>query len=196
MHNSISVTDDDEKKPEINIFYNETKGGVDCLDMLVHNYMSKRQTRRWPMSFFYNLVDVVGGAAFIVWTCQHPEWNARKTNKRKLFLKDLGEKLVDAEILRRIQKGHLRKKSRAVIEQMGYFIQQTVADIPHTPDEFVPKRKRCYMCPHSKDRKSRQVCHKCQRKCLWRTFCFNQNLSPMYLATNETNLCFPSNFAL
>ena len=42
MHNSISVTDDDEKKPEINIFYNETKGGVDCLDMLVHNYMSKR----------------------------------------------------------------------------------------------------------------------------------------------------------
>ena len=37
MHNNISVTDDDEKKPEINIFYNETKGGVDCLDMLVHN---------------------------------------------------------------------------------------------------------------------------------------------------------------
>ena len=122
MHNSISVTDDDEKKPEINIFYNETKGGMNCLDMLVHNYMSKRQTRRWPMSFFHNLVDVVGVAAFIVWTCQHPEWNACKTNKRKLFLKDLGEKLVDAEISGRIQKGYLRKKSRAVIEQMGYFI--------------------------------------------------------------------------
>ena len=80
MHNSISVTDDDEKKPEINIFYNETKGGVDCLDMLVHNYMSKRQTRRWPMSFFHNLVDVVGVPASIVWTCQHPKWNAHKTN--------------------------------------------------------------------------------------------------------------------
>ena len=58
MQNSISVTDDNEKKPKINIFYNETKGGVDCLDMLVDNYMSKRQTRRWPMSFFHNLVDV------------------------------------------------------------------------------------------------------------------------------------------
>ena len=27
-------------------------------------------------------------------------------------------------------------------------------------------------------------------------FCFNQSLSPMYLATNETNLGLPSNFAL
>ena len=105
------------------------------------------------MSFFHNL-DVVGVAAFIGWTCQHPEWNARKTDKRQLFLKDLGEKPVDAEISTRIQKGHLRKIFRAAIEQMGYFIQQTVADIPHTPDEFVPKRKRCYMCPHSKDRKA------------------------------------------
>ena len=154
-----TVTDDDEKKPEINIFYNETKGGVDCLDMLVHNYMLKRQTRRLPIRFFHNL-DVVGVAAFIVWTCPHPEWNARKTNKRKLFLKDLGEKLIDAEISRRIQKGGIFEKHP---EQMGYFIQQTMADIPHAPNEFVPKRKRCYMCAHSKDRKSRQVCHKCQR---------------------------------
>ena len=59
-----------------------------------YSYMSKRQTR----SFFHNLVDVVEIAAFVIWTCQHPKWNARKTNKRKLFLKDLGEKLVDAEI--------------------------------------------------------------------------------------------------
>ena len=73
------------------------------------------------MSFFHNLLDV-GVAAFIVWTCQHPEWNARKSNKRKLFLKDLGEKFVGAEISKRIQKGHLRKTSRAAIEQVGYFI--------------------------------------------------------------------------
>ena len=113
--------------------------------------------------FFPQPSRCLEAAAFIIWTCQHPEWNARKTNKCKLFLKDLGEKLVDAEISRCIQKGHLRKKSRAVIKEMGYFIQQTVADIPHIPDEFVPKRKRCYMCPHTKDKKSWQVCHKCQR---------------------------------
>ena len=107
MHNNILVTDDDEKNPEINIFYNETKGRVDCLDMPVQNYMSKRQTRKWSISFFHNLVYVLGVATFIVWTYQHPEWNARKTNKCKLFLKDLGEKLFDAEISRRIQKGHL-----------------------------------------------------------------------------------------
>ena len=157
MHNNVSVTNDEEKKPEINIFYNETKGGVDCLDMLVHNYMSKRQTGRWPLSYFFNLVDAVGVAAFIVWTFQHPDWNSCRKNKYKLFLKDLGEKLVDAEISRRLQKDYLTKTSRGAIELMGYSIQQTAAD------EFEPKRKRCHLCPQRKDRKSRQECNKCHR---------------------------------
>ena len=164
MHNSISVTDDDEKKTEINIFYNETKGGVDCLDMLVHNYMSKRQTKRWSMSFFHHLVDVVGVAAFIVWSCQHPEWNAPKTNKRKLFLKDLGEKLVDAEISRRIQKRHLRKKSRAVIEQMGYGILfNKLWQILLIHQMNLCPKGRDATCVPTVRIKSRQVCHKCQR---------------------------------
>ena len=68
MHNDISVTNDEEKQPEMNIFYNETKGGVDCLDKFVYNYMSKLQTRRWPLCYFHNLVDVAGVAAFIIWT--------------------------------------------------------------------------------------------------------------------------------
>ena len=59
MPDDNAVTDDEAKKPEIIILHNQTKRRVDCLDVLIHNYMSKRQTRRWPMCFFHNLVDVV-----------------------------------------------------------------------------------------------------------------------------------------
>ena len=128
--------------------------------------------------------------------CLDPEWNARKTNKLKLLLKDLGEKVVDAEISRRIQKGHFRKKSRAVIEQMGYFIQQTVADISRTPDEFVPKRKRCYMCPHSKDKKAGKCAINARGMSLENILFQPKSVSHVLIATNETNLCLPSNFAL
>ena len=46
MHHEAVVSDDDTKKPEINLFYNQTKGGVDSLDQLVHSYMAKRKSRR------------------------------------------------------------------------------------------------------------------------------------------------------
>ena len=101
--------------------------------------MSKKRIQKWPMTFFPQL-SRCRGSSFHYWICQHPKWNARKANKRKPFLKGLGEELVDAEISKRIQT-ELRKTSRAAIEQMGYFIQQTVADTSHTPDELVPKTK-------------------------------------------------------
>ena len=112
-----------------------------------------------------HLVDVAGVAAFIIWTFQHSEWNASKTNKRKLFLKDLGEQLVAAKISTRIQKSRTRKASRAAIEQMGYSFQQAEEDLPLAADALAPPpRKRCHLCPHSKHRKNQQLCHKCQRK--------------------------------
>ena len=37
MHCNAEVTDDDIRKLEINLFYNQTKGGVDSLVQLVHS---------------------------------------------------------------------------------------------------------------------------------------------------------------
>ena len=64
-HDDNAVADDEAKKPEMNIFYNQAKGEIDCLVMLIHNYMSKRPTRQWPLCFFQNLLDVAGVASFI-----------------------------------------------------------------------------------------------------------------------------------
>ena len=42
-------------KPEICLFYNQTKGGVDSTDQMVRYYSSKVQTRRWPLACFFQL---------------------------------------------------------------------------------------------------------------------------------------------
>ena len=42
MHDSITFSEKEDKKPNIIEFYNETKGGVDTLDKLVATYQSKQ----------------------------------------------------------------------------------------------------------------------------------------------------------
>ena len=66
------------------ISYNQTKGGVDSLDQLVHSYKSKRKSSRWPLCFYRSLFDVAGVAAFVLWTFKHPNWKVGKSHKRRL----------------------------------------------------------------------------------------------------------------
>ena len=82
------------------ISYNQIKGGVDSLDQLVHSYMSKRKSRRWPLCFFHNLLDVASVAAFVAWTFKHQNWKASKSHKRRLFLQKLTGQLVEDKIER------------------------------------------------------------------------------------------------
>ncbi len=94
MHHDNTVITEEGKKPisEINKYYNRTKGGVDTMDQMVHEYMTKRKTNRWPFAFFMNLLDVANIAAYTLWCKKYPLWNAKKGNKRNLFLRELGEK--------------------------------------------------------------------------------------------------------
>lgn len=49
------------------LFYNATKGVVDTVDQMSHAFSTKRKTNKWPMSQFYNIIDVSGIAAQVVW---------------------------------------------------------------------------------------------------------------------------------
>lgn len=53
-------------KSTINLFYNQTKGGVDVLDKLCHTYSAQRTTNRWSNALFMNMVNVAGVAAFVI----------------------------------------------------------------------------------------------------------------------------------
>lgn len=52
--------------------YNRTKGGVDNMDKMLGEYSCKRRTNRWPLAFFYNILDVAALAAHIVYMENNP----------------------------------------------------------------------------------------------------------------------------
>lgn len=68
------------------------------MDQLVHSYMSKRRSNRWPVVFFMNMLDVAGVAALVIWLARFPQWNVAKKFRRRLFLQDLGESLVEVQL--------------------------------------------------------------------------------------------------
>jgi hypothetical protein len=94
LHHDSSV-DGPDKKPEVILHYNATKSGVDNMDHLATVHTSRRKTNRWPMALFYNLLDVGGIAAFIVWLGNNPNWKESEgTRRRRIFLTELGYAMV------------------------------------------------------------------------------------------------------
>ena len=48
----------EDKKPEIITFYDSTKGGVDVVDMMMDKYSFSRNSRRWPVTVFFALLNI------------------------------------------------------------------------------------------------------------------------------------------
>nr|XP_018914905.1 PREDICTED: uncharacterized protein LOC109042551 [Bemisia tabaci] len=165
----ISATHDDKaivpelkSKPEIIIYYNKTKTGVDTMDQMVRTYSTKRQTRRWPLAFFLNMLDVGRVNAFRIFETQHPalQWHRLK-NCRGIYLRNLVDQLIRPQLEVRNACVLLRRETRIVLELLGYETgaaneNRDVGDAPQ-----IKKRKRCHICVASKDRKCNNKCHPC-----------------------------------
>ena len=48
--------DEESGKPEMIVFYNKTKGGIDCFDFKCYQYKTARKTFRWPVRSFYGML--------------------------------------------------------------------------------------------------------------------------------------------
>lgn len=73
LHNDAQI-DPQTNKPNIIMYYNQNKSGVDTLDHLVRLYTCKRKTMRWPMVLFFNLIDVAGVAAYRLYSFANEQW--------------------------------------------------------------------------------------------------------------------------
>ena len=68
MHRSPDVDQTTvKKKPEIVLFYNKNKVGVDCFDQMARLYTTRSATRRWPMSMWGNMLDIAAINAWILY---------------------------------------------------------------------------------------------------------------------------------
>ena len=67
MHSTLDIGDDRKSKPETVNFYNSTKFGVDVVDQMARKYTVNAASRRWPMQFFYNILDLAAINAHILY---------------------------------------------------------------------------------------------------------------------------------
>ena len=106
MRHEAIVSEETHRKAEISLCYNETKGGVDRTDKMLRVYSCKRKIDRWPMNFFFNMIDVTSVASYILWTTKSPQWNDTKKYGSRSFLQQLGNGLIDAHLNQRYQNPH------------------------------------------------------------------------------------------
>lgn len=151
----------DDRKPEMILHYNEKKGGVDNMDHLVSIFTCRRKTNRWPMVLFYNMLDVAGVAAFVIWLSLNPDWaQENPRGRRRMFLQELGHTLTDEHLTARMQNPRILQPSvKLSLRILGKLDAGQAQGHP----QGAPARKRCKICPRNTDRKTADVCAECHR---------------------------------
>ena len=143
MHLSRGEEVGTESKPEVIMYYNSTKGGVDTMDQLVRCYSTKRMTRRWPMAVFYNMVDVSALNALIIYISLNQDtFGSRRRPTRRSLLIEMGKELAGYD--------HHQTNSSAIAHRLD-----RNDDMLFSP----PQKKRCYVCPSRKTESQRPYVH-------------------------------------
>ena len=93
LHDDAKTSDEARKKPEMILFYNKTKAGVDTMDQICARYTTQRRTCRWPLAFFNNILHISSLAAYIVYY-ENNKMKKKRTNQKRLFLRQLAEELA------------------------------------------------------------------------------------------------------
>lgn len=143
QHTSCKLNNTPKRKPDTISYYNHTKGGVDCADERIGTYSVKYKTKRWHVTVFCNILDMACLNAFILFCDVFPKYNEKKSNKRKLFLGELG-----LELSKRYRD---ERKSKEIARHI------------HVSSESSKKRSRCSLCSRSVDRKTSTKCKICDK---------------------------------
>ena len=85
MHDNVKITNDHRKKLSIHTMHDQTKGGVDVVDLLSTTHSTRIKSRRWPLN----------ALAFILDTC---------SSNAKTILQDNGIKLTNFEMSYNLEK--------------------------------------------------------------------------------------------
>lgn len=139
---------DEDAKPEVILYYNKTKGGVDVGDMKTRRYTCQRRTRVWSKKLFMEYIDIACLNGYHILSCNVPEW---KQKSRSEYLRVLAEELAIDEIHHRLSSGHL---SAQMVKDMEEFIE--VFDEEHSLDHSV-----CSFC----NKESTVICQTCKKLC-------------------------------
>jgi hypothetical protein len=137
LHPSVTIHDNEKKKPETVEFYNCTKYGVDVVDEMVKKYTVKAGSRRWPVQVFYNLIDFAIINAWILY-----KEVCRSGIERRPFMLKLAEELRSEYL-----------ETRSSIRNMPM-------SLGTAPTSVSSARRWCQVA-RCKNNKSKQMCSVC-----------------------------------
>lgn len=177
---------DNGQKPSIIHFYNSTKGAVDTVDRRIASYSVKRATRNWMVVIVSDMIDLSLNNAYILYNAVFPgefflqfnseckfififfiipgQYVTKNAGKRR-FLQELGNRLIDAHIVRRqvLPRGVLaatvvRDRKRKANEST----QSLEASEGTSGGNLKRGKKRCALC-RGNDNKYRAECSNCHK---------------------------------
>ncbi|XP_055936617.1 piggyBac transposable element-derived protein 4-like [Argiope bruennichi] len=158
MHNggTIDASTGEAKKPEIITFYNLTKGAVDVVDEMSATYSTARISKRWPMVIFFSMLNIATvNSRIILLSSNTPPVQYKK---RSLFKKDLSLELLKDHLQERSMQATLPRQLR---DQLNCNRSENCDTPPQKKQKI--SRKRCHVCPNTKDRKSQMCCSACKK---------------------------------
>lgn len=147
LHNGDEV-DSQTQKPQIILDYNRNKGGVDTVDQMKGSYSVARNSRRWPLTIFFSMVNIGAINSQVIFRHNNPA----DSTPRSTFLKNLAKMLTyDA------------MKLRFQIQNVPFQIRQRIQNILDLPlPEEEPRREgRCHYCGRHRGNRTRKQCHSC-----------------------------------
>lgn len=158
MHHMPDV-DEVTKKPEIILFYNRTKIGVDLLDQRCSNYTTGRRTRRWPLAVFYRLLDISASNCYVV--SLSAQTQGQKIESRFKFMKRLAEQLTRPHMERRENNVKIQRDIRIALRRILHCgNDSTPPALPggSSSEDRLASRKNCSTCDPKKKRRTQYMC--------------------------------------
>ena len=68
MHDSTDVDTSNEKtKPEMILFYNANKVGVDCFNQMARLFTTRSASGRWPVAVWGNILDIAAINSYVLY---------------------------------------------------------------------------------------------------------------------------------
>lgn len=175
MHMSPVIESNKETaKPDIILYYNKTKSGVDNMDKLLAEYTVKRRTNRWPLALFFNIIDIAALAAYIIYMEHNPQFVS--SDRRRKFLKSLSLQLCAQNIEERSKNCIVTSKLHVRSAMQDVLGQELRLPIPSGSATLTNQTRRdstgrvavvgsCYICREikRKQRKTRKACTNCRK---------------------------------
>lgn len=139
-------------KPEIIMYYNQTKGGVDTFDQMCSLMSCSRKTNRWPMSIFYGILNIAFVNSYVIYCHNILAKNEKPLNRRgymKKFCCSFSDQLSESWMKERLEAHTLPKHVR---DNIANILPKPVVQNDTDNEEEPPAKKRryCTFCTNKK----------------------------------------------